>query len=594
MFYVLAIALQVSLFWSLEVEADPIDNPQPASIEEIGVKVISNRHRKLDTNLEPSPQNGDVKNQEFLVLVDTWWKILAWSAAVLVLSCLCCYFSRCCYLCWDCCSDPFWGCCPQSQGCRRFLLMKGCCEVNKPRLKRKGTYTICKNTTPFKDEETGQDNLDDDDLSVEDFTLRTVESLEVDAMLDKFSPIKGKNQSDQGGKLITSTPRRKKSKRSLKNIDAGNDDETGNKGRDQEVEAIFLELSGEAESMPQFYSTHYFNILNLFGIGCSNYKVSTVEDRHRKYMTGKTTPGAATSPTPPPRTAASTTINSTGGKSFTANEDSTVGLASDDEELIEVFDNRSFDRSVINNQDFPLSSSFSNMYKKNGLHIEEGRVGRYHPLPEARFELLPPADFLRNVKRQNSTGGLMRRRSRSMETFKNQGNANHAKKYASGTLNHKEQSLKLLDVDESSLPSPPPVPSPPKTVEKRHTNSSFFNGNISSTTDEELEFFHNNNKQNGGSHKERSRIGHRRTPSMEGVAQIQQNGAVRHSSSTSSHLNNNKKMSRTYSALHQSSELPPKAPSNYKKRYSHRRMKMMDFEGDDIEKCILYGKETTL
>ena len=124
-FYVLAITLQISLFWSLQVEADPIDNPQPASIEEIGVKVISNRHRKLDTNLEPSPQNGDVKNQEFLVLVDTWWKILAWSAAVLVLSCLCCYFSRCCYLCWDCCSDPFWGCCPQSQGCRRFLLMKG-------------------------------------------------------------------------------------------------------------------------------------------------------------------------------------------------------------------------------------------------------------------------------------------------------------------------------------------------------------------------------------------------------------------------------------------------------------------------------------
>ena len=41
----------------------------------------------------------------------------------------------------------------------------------------------------------------------------------------------------------------------------------------------------EAESMPQLYSTHYFNILNLFGIGCSNYKVSTVEEHQRKYMT---------------------------------------------------------------------------------------------------------------------------------------------------------------------------------------------------------------------------------------------------------------------------------------------------------------------
>lgn len=41
-------------------------------------------------------------------------------------------------------------------------------------------------------------------------------------------------------------------------------------------------------------------------------------------------------------------------------------------------------------------------------------------------------------------------------------------------------------------------------------------------------------------------------------------------------------------------DLPPKAPaSNYKKRHSHRKMKMMDINGD-MEKCILYGKETTL
>ena len=58
------------------------------------------------------------------------------------------------------------------------------------------------------------------------------------------------------------------------------------------------------------------------------------------------------------------------GKSCTPNEDSTIGLISDDDEIL------SFDRSVINNQDFLLSSSFNNMYKKNGLHIEEGRVGR--------------------------------------------------------------------------------------------------------------------------------------------------------------------------------------------------------------------------
>ena len=67
---------------------------------------------------------------------------------------------------------------------------------------------------------------------------------------------------------------------------------------------------------------------------------------------------------------------------------------------------------------------------------------RYHPLPEAKYELLPPADFLRKVKRQNSMG--MNRRSRSMENFRNHTNPssistrqNSSKKYASGSLHQK-------------------------------------------------------------------------------------------------------------------------------------------------------------
>ena len=167
--------------------------------------------------------------------------------------------------------------------------------------------------------------------------MRTVESLEVDAMLDKFSPIKGPKKS-QNSRIVTSTPRKKSKEKKTR----------------EEMDAIFLELSGEAESQPQVYPTHYFNILNIFGIGCSNYKVATVEEKHKKSMTVNTT-----------------TLSS--GKSF-INEDSTLGLVSDEEAEIE--DLRSFERSVLNNQDFPLSSSFSNMYKKNGLHIEEGQVGR--------------------------------------------------------------------------------------------------------------------------------------------------------------------------------------------------------------------------
>jgi hypothetical protein len=88
-------------------------------------------------------------------------------------------------------------------------------------------------------------------------------------MLAKMTPIRGKGQN-LWSRPTTSTPRKKKSL--VK--------------KDPEVEALFMELSGEDESMPQVYPSHYFNIWNMFGIGCSNYKVSTVEQSHRKFMTG--------------------------------------------------------------------------------------------------------------------------------------------------------------------------------------------------------------------------------------------------------------------------------------------------------------------
>ena len=66
----------------------------------------------------------------------------------------------------------------------------GCCQTRRA---SKAGYDICHN-----DEETGNakvnDNTNTDDLSEEDFTLRTVESLEVDAMLSKLSPIKGHSE----------------------------------------------------------------------------------------------------------------------------------------------------------------------------------------------------------------------------------------------------------------------------------------------------------------------------------------------------------------------------------------------------------------
>ena len=101
------------------------------------------------------------------------------------------------------------------------------------------------------------------------------------------------------------------------------------------------------------------------------------------------------------------------------------------------------------------------------------------------------------------------------------------------------------------------------------------------TTDEESEKTHKR------AHSEGSRIGHRRTPSMEGVIQLQNGGYLR------------KNPSNRTTRLNQSSDLPPRIPHqsssghHNKKRHSHRKMKMIDIN-DEIEKCILFGKETTL
>ena len=45
----------------------------------------------------------------------TWWQILILASACVLVTGLCCYFSSCCFLAADCCSDPYWGCC---RGCR--------------------------------------------------------------------------------------------------------------------------------------------------------------------------------------------------------------------------------------------------------------------------------------------------------------------------------------------------------------------------------------------------------------------------------------------------------------------------------------------
>ena len=101
------------------------------------------------------------------------------------------------------------------------------------------------------------------------------------------------------------------------------------------------------------------------------------------------------------------------------------------------------------------------------------------------------------------------------------------------SLTHFFLSSILKEEDESSLPSPPPDPLskvgsgrqviPSKNNVSTMTctnggNNSYY-ANSTTTTDEESE-----NKTHKRAHSEGSRIGHRRTPSMEGVIQLQNGG----------------------------------------------------------------------
>jgi len=40
-----------------------------------------------------------------------WWQLLLLLLACLLITCLCCHLTGCCFLTADCCSDPYWGCC---------------------------------------------------------------------------------------------------------------------------------------------------------------------------------------------------------------------------------------------------------------------------------------------------------------------------------------------------------------------------------------------------------------------------------------------------------------------------------------------------
>ena len=241
------------------------------------------------THDEGSPQTSWYEHifteESLLTLVDTWWKILLWCLLLLVLLSVCCYFTRCCYLVWDCCTDPFWGCCPRC----------GCCE-----------------------------------------TFLRVEK-------HAYAAAKARMASEY-------------------------------------YDGKAADVTVYEEGMPQLYDTQYFNWLHLFGLKtggrCGEYSIA---------------------------------VNERSGR-----DDERAGLAAtlgeDEIDFTEAQANSSFNST---NSHAEVKAKWSSNSDKNGLHIEHGHIGRYQPLPNKEFELVPIVRN-RDVHRLSNS---FKRKSRSMESF---------------------------------------------------------------------------------------------------------------------------------------------------------------------------------
>lgn len=204
-------------------------------------------------------------------------------------------------------------------------------------------------------------------------------------------------------------------------------------------EQVVLVDSANAEALPHLKEGHYFNLLNVFGIGSGKAQYSIVGSGGG----GAASPPGATSPASTRRggrlNSSSTRKDSSSSNRNAGNNSSLANHSSQMNDSKDTTTSTS-DRGTSSpdggnpasagggHSDFLLSNSFSNVsYQRYGLHIEEGQSGKYHPLPEAQSELLPPDKFvqlqqnfpLRTYTTHAEKKALIasRRRSRSMDTF---------------------------------------------------------------------------------------------------------------------------------------------------------------------------------
>jgi len=197
-------------------------------------------------------------------LVLEWWKILLIVIACLLVTCLCCYLTSCCFLTVDCCSDPYWGCCP-------------CCFVCVKPLKPPPNVALLKKDTNISTSYSLNESSTAPRRSVERSTRSLIQS---DKGSSKSVNITNGGAVNEGDITVTTYVPQDSINNTLSSSTTNSAKSVRNYKRARPASQYTGENKPEglSESLPHVYEDgtgFYFSWLHLLGRSKRRYKVST-------------------------------------------------------------------------------------------------------------------------------------------------------------------------------------------------------------------------------------------------------------------------------------------------------------------------------
>jgi len=245
---------------SVEIEA-VVSRPPPE--EKAHTKLEANTTNVLSKEvLEVPGLDPVVEELEHDVgLLLEWWHVLLLVVACMLVTCLCCYLTSCCFFTVDCCSDPYWGCCPCCYVCVKPLKPPPHVALRKKEAHISTSYSLNESSTaPRRSVERSTRSLVMSEKGSSKSVNLTNGSGTGDITVLTYVP------PDSNNTLSSSTTNSAKSVRNYKRARPASQYTGENK------------QEGLSESLPHVYEDgtgFYFSWLHLLGRSKRSYKVST-------------------------------------------------------------------------------------------------------------------------------------------------------------------------------------------------------------------------------------------------------------------------------------------------------------------------------